>query len=203
MSVEQYSVVAHDWVNLEFIINDLTQRIVGQELHPTSSPTFADMTLTGDFNITGDLDITGNLDADGTITLNDLTASRIVATDAGKSLVSTDLIAWIDGTANKITVSDDSDGSVTLTIPDAVTLVNPTVTGVLDASAGEVRVEDHATVEPTSESDGHVGVAYISSEGRLYFAVEGTTYYVAGTAVSPVSPVTGNPIGLLLALTYS
>lgn len=47
MSVEQYSLVANDWLNLESIINDLTQRVVGQEIHPTSSPTFAGLTLTG------------------------------------------------------------------------------------------------------------------------------------------------------------
>lgn len=47
MSVEQYSLVAHDWLNLEFIINDLASRVIGQELGPTSEPTFAELTLTG------------------------------------------------------------------------------------------------------------------------------------------------------------
>lgn len=47
MSVEQYSLVAHDWLNLEFIINDLASRVIGQELGPGSSPTFVGLTLTG------------------------------------------------------------------------------------------------------------------------------------------------------------
>ncbi len=47
MAVEQYSLVANDWLNLEFIINDLTQRVIGQELAPGSSPTFVDLTLSG------------------------------------------------------------------------------------------------------------------------------------------------------------
>jgi hypothetical protein len=47
MAVKRYSIVAHDWVNLEFIINDLTHRVVGQELGSTSSPEFAGLTLTG------------------------------------------------------------------------------------------------------------------------------------------------------------
>jgi hypothetical protein len=143
-----------------------------------------------------DADVTHN-----SLTLKNLTALRLIATDSNKKLVSIDLANWVDGTANKITVTDDGDGSVTLTIPDAVTLVNPTVTGILDASAGEVRVEDNDTVEPSSESDGYVGVAYISSEGRIYFNVNGALYYVTGTAVA--APATGSPIGLLLALTYA
>ena len=47
MSVEQYSLVAHDWLNLEFIINDLASRVIGQELGPGSSPVFVGVTLTG------------------------------------------------------------------------------------------------------------------------------------------------------------
>ena len=51
MSVEQYSLVAHDWLNLEFIINDLAGRVIGQNLGTGSSPTFADLTLTSPSNI--------------------------------------------------------------------------------------------------------------------------------------------------------
>ena len=88
MGVEQYQVVANDWPNLEFIINDLNQRVAGQELHPTSKPTFSYGTITNDLNVGGDLGVTGDLDIDGTITIDGLTASRIVATDASKGLIS-------------------------------------------------------------------------------------------------------------------
>jgi len=47
MGIEQYSLVAHDWLNLEFIINDLASRVIGQELGTGSSPTWAGATLTG------------------------------------------------------------------------------------------------------------------------------------------------------------
>ena len=107
MGVEQYSLVANDWLNLEYIINDLTQRVVGQELHPTSDPTFADLTLTGDLDITGDLGI------GGTLTLDALTASRLVATDASKGLESVDLYEWVTQTANQVLITDDADGTVT------------------------------------------------------------------------------------------
>lgn len=47
MGVEQYSLVAHDWLNLEFIINDLASRVIGQELGTGASPTWAGTTWTG------------------------------------------------------------------------------------------------------------------------------------------------------------
>ena len=106
MAVQQYSVVENDWINLTSIINDLTQRVVGQELHPTSTPTFADLTLTGDLDITGDVDITGDLDVGGTVTFDDLTASRIVATGASKELVSL---------ASPLIVPEGGTGAATLT----------------------------------------------------------------------------------------
>ena len=88
MAVIQYSLVAHDWLNLEYIINDLTRRVVGQELHPTSSPTFGEGTITGDLAVGGSFAVTGDFEVDGSLTLNDLDASEFVFTDAGKSLVS-------------------------------------------------------------------------------------------------------------------
>lgn len=52
------------------------------------------------------------------LTANGLTASRLVATGAGKALASvTDLTAWIAGTTNRVTVSSDGDGTLTITAP--------------------------------------------------------------------------------------
>lgn len=57
------------------------------------------------------------------VTVTDLTANRIVATDGDKKLASVaSLTNWIAGTANRITVSNDGDGSVTLNLPDVPTL---------------------------------------------------------------------------------
>jgi len=60
---------------------------------------------------------------------------------------------------------------------------------------------DDGTTEPTNKSDGYASVSYVDSEGRIYFFVNDTAYYLTGTVVAV--PVTGNPIGLLLALTYA
>jgi hypothetical protein len=67
--------------------------------------------------------------------------------------------------------------------------------------SGYLKVEDNDTVAPAGKVDGYLGVAYISSQGRLYFLVNNNTrYYVTGTLAAEVR--TGQPIGLLLALTY-
>lgn len=52
------------------------------------------------------------------LTLTGLTASRLIATDASKVLESTDLNSWVTGTSNQITVVDDADGTITLSIPN-------------------------------------------------------------------------------------
>jgi len=54
----------------------------------------------------------------GTILLQDATASRLISTDSNKKLSSVlDLTEWIAGTTNRVTVADDSDGTVTLSAP--------------------------------------------------------------------------------------
>ena len=55
------------------------------------------------------------------ITLSGLTASRLISSDASKSLSSvTDLTSWIAGTANRVTVADDGDGTTTLSGPQDI-----------------------------------------------------------------------------------
>mgnify|MGYP001617287714 FL=1 len=76
-----------------------------------------------------------------------------------------------------------------------------TLTGTIDASAGKLLAEDNDTSAPDVESDGYIGVAIIGGVSRVYFAVSGGMYYINGIAVS--TPVAGNPIGLLLTLTYA
>jgi len=72
--------------------------------------------------------------ADATIT--NLTATRLVASDASDKLVSTSLNSWMTGTANRVTVADDGDGTVTLSAPQDIhtgaspTFVGATLTGL-------------------------------------------------------------------------
>jgi len=76
-----------------------------------------------------------------------------------------------------------------------------TATGTIDAHTGKVLVGDNDTSAPDVENDGYMGVAVIGGIARVYFAVNGSMYYINGTIVA--APVVGNPIGLLLVLTYA
>ena len=81
-------------------LNDLrraVQKLASLRLNADSSPTF------------------------GSLTLENLTASRLTYSDADKLLSSVaDLTAWIAGTANQVIVTDDSDGSITLSTPQDI-----------------------------------------------------------------------------------
>jgi len=58
---------------------------------------------------------------DTTINIDSHSASRLLALDADKDLESvSDLTGWIAGTANQITITDDTDGSVTLSTPQDI-----------------------------------------------------------------------------------
>ena len=72
------------------IINE----VLPQDLFTTSSPTFAGLTMTA-------------------------FSDRILSTSSGV-LTSIDLDDWVAGTANQITVTDDTDGSVTLSLPQNI-----------------------------------------------------------------------------------
>ena len=71
-----------------------------------------------------------------TLTLSGLTASRLLATNASKQVVSSDLASWITGTANRLSVTDDTDGTVTLSLPDSVSgLTSVSATTLTDGTA--------------------------------------------------------------------
>jgi len=69
-------------------------KLASLRLNADSTPTFAELTLT------------------------ELTKSRLVATDSDKTLVSSDLINWVAGTADEIEITDDGDGTITIGIVD-------------------------------------------------------------------------------------
>ena len=92
-------------------IRQTIQRL-SQQVHEGATPTFAGLTL------------------------SDLTASRLVSTDADKKLASvTDLTSWIAGVTNEIDVTDDTDGTITIGI------VNPLI--VSKGGTGAATLTDH------------------------------------------------------------
>jgi len=89
-------------------IRQAIQKLSSLRLGPKSTPTFASMSISG------------------------LAASLLVQTDGSKILSSvTDLTSWIAGTTNQVAVTDDSDGTVTLSLPqDYHTGASPTLAGL-------------------------------------------------------------------------
>lgn len=70
--------------------------------------------------ITTPLTCGSSLIVNGVVILKNISASKLVATNAANELVSTDASSWITGTTNQVTVTDDSDGSVTLSLPQSI-----------------------------------------------------------------------------------
>jgi len=139
-------VIPDDWKRLDLIINKIKLHL-GRD----SDPVFASLTL------------------------KDLVASRLISTDSGKVFESVaDLTAWIAGTTNQIIVTDDGDGTITLSTPQDIH------TDAIPEFAGWV----------IKDSSNNI-IAYLDED----------EFYI--TLYSPVEIVTGNPIGLLLALTYT
>src|SRR3990167_5407379 len=76
------------------------------------------------------------------ITVQNLTPNRLVASDGTKTLASVaNLQSWIAGTANQVITADDGDGTITLSLPQNIhTAATPqfagaTFTGSLAFSA--------------------------------------------------------------------
>lgn len=103
--------------------------------------TASQITVTGDGDGTITLSTPQNIATGSTPTfvslaLTGLTASRLVATNGSKVLESVDISAWIAGTANQITVTDDGDGTATLSTPQDIhsgaspTFVTTTLSGL-------------------------------------------------------------------------
>lgn len=108
------------------------------------------------------------------LTLTDLTASRLIATDSGKVLESvTDLTAWIiESSANQVVVTDNGDGTLTLSTPQ------------------DIHVDATPEFAGLTIKDGSDNIIFFVDDDELYFT----------TGDIPIA--TGMPMGLLLALTY-
>lgn len=97
--------------------------------------------------------------------LTGLTASRPVASDANKKLVSADLASWIAGTTNQVTVTDDGDGSVTLSTPQDIhsgaspTFAGLTITSIITASGSVLTLSDSVNMAFNTGTGTKIGTA--------------------------------------------
>lgn len=78
-----------------------------------------------------------------TARISGLTASRLMATNAGSTLASVaDLTSWVAGTANQITATSDGDGSITLSLATDIATVGDLIAGdeiIMTPTASAIR----------------------------------------------------------------
>ena len=110
--------------------------------------------------------ITLGLD-DTVTTMPVLTATRLLASNASKAIVSSDLVSWVTGTANQITVTDDSDGTITLSTPQNIHAgASPTFAGLtLSSIAAEGSDVDKFLVDSTGVIKYRTGAQVLSDIG--------------------------------------
>lgn len=91
-----------------------------------------DFTNTGGLTLADTLTVSGGgASIAGALSLPSLTASRLLATDGSNQVVPASLSAWLSGTDNQVTVTDDGDGTATLSLPQSIhTGASPTFAGM-------------------------------------------------------------------------
>lgn len=72
---------------------------------------------TDEITVTDNGDETVTLSLPGAIKLDSATASRLLATNGSKKTASADLASWVTGTTDELDVTDDGDGTITLSVP--------------------------------------------------------------------------------------
>jgi hypothetical protein len=142
------SIRDNDWAGVRKAI----QKLSGPKLGIAAAPTFADLTLTN------------------------LTASRLVYTDANKQLESvSDLTSWIAGAANEIDIADDGDGTITIGIVDPL--------AVNKGGTGAATLTDHGIL--LGSGTGAITPLGVATNGQLPIGSTGADPTIAaltGTA---------------------
>lgn len=160
----------------------------------STNPLLAGFRSNASSTIGGGTGATG-LTVDGTATTTNLkvtalTASRLIATAADKliSSVST-LTSWIAGTSNEITVTDDGDGTVTLSLPSTIDLGGKTSLEIPNGTAPTVDTDGECAIDTTSgqlKCDLGTNVSVIGN-GNIYPAFTyATTTAWTGTTTIPL-----------------
>jgi len=118
----------------------------------------------------------------GTARVSSLTATRLVAADGAKSLVSASLADWVTGTANQITVTDGGDGTITLSTPQDIhtgatpTFAGLTVNGSTSLDGAVVINEGGAAVATRIEGSSEPNLLYIHPDGQICIGTDDPYY---------------------------
>ena len=172
--------------------------------------------FSGTYLFAGGVNVTSTLTVGATTTLSQLTASRLMGTGASKQVVSiTDLTTYIAGTASEVTVANDGDGSVTVSLPTTVDLgassnlttvglniTNGTSSGNFQTATlkatGAVNASSTATVEGATtlrstltQSGGVVSLASTTVNGNAtttMLTVTGTSTLLGNVGIGTSTP---------------
>jgi len=166
-------IMSQIWIkyfNKLIVTSALTEIILGTADQITVTDN-GDDTIT--LSLPQDIDTDADVEFDS-VTLGDLTASRMLSTDANKKIISiANLASWVAGTANQITVTNDGDGTITLAAPqDLHTGATVTFAGA-NVGAGANQVQIDSTGELTL-----TGTARI----YRYIRVSGASWKLGATA---------------------
>ena len=159
-------IMSQIWIkyfNKLIVTSALTEIVLGTADQITITDN-GDDTIT--LSLPQDIDTDADVEFDS-VTLGDLTASRMLSTDANKKIISiANLASWVAGTANQITVTDDGDGTITLAAPqDLHTGATVTFAGAnVGAGANQVQIDStgELTLHGTAKVYGHTRVSAAS-----------------------------------------
>jgi hypothetical protein len=125
-----------------------------QDLASTSSPSFTGLTVSG------------------------LTATRLVASNGASAVASSALSDWVTGTSDQVTVTDDADGTITLSGPqDLATTSSPSFAGQTIRLNGTPMLSLEATQTAHTNGGQASFISAENSEGiiaQIRFAHSGT-----------------------------
>jgi len=135
------------------------------------------------------------------------TADRLLSTNSSKELTSTDLNSWVDGTTNQVTVTDDTDGTITLSLPQDIDTgatvqfnIAQLTTGV-DApqytnSSGNISIDAQNTVAQST-------ISLTNSDGTYDTLVTADNLTCSGTLITDTINSSGGDITINTNMTIT
>ena len=163
--IESWRIRLSSYVGQGLTVDD----IIGTENQITVTP---DGTLSVTLSLPQDIDTDADVEF-ASITLDDLTASRLVASDGSKKLVSTNITSWAAGTENQITITPDGTGGFIASLPAAIYVPDGQVFG-LGAAKGRMVYNDEAT-DTISFMDCNVGYGTLTPDTLGHFSKASAT----------------------------
>ncbi|HWH07283.1 MAG TPA: helix-turn-helix domain-containing protein, partial [Candidatus Paceibacterota bacterium] len=147
--------------------------------------TATDATIT---NATTTNATTTNLTITSLFRLAGVTPSRLLSVDASGYATSTDIASWIGGTTNQITVTDDGDGSITLSLPSELVISSATSTSLFSSTLSSNVLTVGQTGSTTIASNGALTTPALTV-GSLTGIVRATAGAFATSLVSLTSDI--------------